>query len=92
MTPVPSATIVHGLLSSRTGKRIKVLFSTLLLCESPARRYSDVRDTRCESCSLSRDDVINCGIRIGDVVEIIRSPEGRPERLRVEPPLRPRTA
>ncbi len=91
MTSLATATVVHGLLSSHTGKRIKVLFSTLFLCESPARRYSDARENRCESCSLSRDDVINCDIRIGDVVEIIRSPEGRPERLRVELPLRLRT-
>lgn len=92
MTSAPFATVVHGLLSSRTGKRIKVLFSTLPLCESPAKRYSGTQGNRCESCCLSQDDVIGCGIRIGVVVEIIRSPEGRPERLCVEPPLRPRTA
>ena len=34
----------------------------------------------------------NCDIRIGDVVEVIRSPEGKPERLRVELPFRPRVA
>lgn len=36
--------------------------------------------------------MINCDIRIGDVVEVIRSPEGKPERLRVELPFRPRVA
>ena len=92
MSAYPLATVVHGLLLTNAGRRVKVVFSTLPLCESPARRYSDLQGSRCESCSLSRDDVSNCDIRIGDVVEVIRSPEGKTERLRVELPFRPRVA
>ncbi|WP_303215838.1 hypothetical protein [Bilophila wadsworthia] len=92
MNALLSATIVHGLLLTHADTLVKVIFSTLPLCESPTKRYSEAQGTRCESCSLSRDDVINCDIRIGDVVEVIRSPEGKPERLRVELPFRPRVA
>ena len=87
-----TASIVHGLLLTHADRRVKVIFSTFPLCESPTKRYSEAQGARCESCSLSRDDVINCDIRIGDVVEVIRSPEGKPERLRVELPFRPRVA
>lgn len=83
MNALLSATVVHGLLLTHAGTLVKVVFSTLPLCESPTRRYSEAQGTRCESCSLSRDDVINCDIRIGDVVEVIRSPDGNPERLQV---------